>query len=210
MEEWLDVPQLAKETKIPPTTIHRYITTFNQFFIYKGGKRSRRYEISAIAVLLRIKELYSKGFGTEEVEKQLAKEFPVLLTNEQTETEPDKTGLPALATVEDIGKVMESNKQLLQENRELKELFKMFLQKDAEKTATVESLANQVENLAKALPAPEQPDMNKQFFEDQQKINEQLLQELADLKKRDELFLEKLSEKPEEPKKGFFTRFFKK
>lgn len=198
MEKWLDVPQLAKETKIPATTIHRYLGNFKQFFIYKGGKRSRRYESSAIVVLLRIKDLYSKGFGSEEVEKRLSNEFPVLLNNEQSEVELDKTGLPTLATAVDMA--------------ELKELLKMLLQKDAERTER----DNQIESFLKALPSSDQPEMNNQFIKDQQEINKLVLQELAESKQREQLLLEKLTEKeeaakpPEEKKKGLLQKFFKK
>lgn len=224
VEEWLDVPQLAKETKIPATTIHRYLSSFKQFFTFKGGKRSRRYESSAITVLLRIKDLYSKGFGSEEVEKKLSKEFPVLLNNEQVETELDKAGLPALVTTEEISELKEAL-------RKQNEAIKLLLQKDAEKTELLNMLIqdrkeqNQLmlkiyeASTDKALPVPEQSEVNKQFIENQQEINKQLLQEFAESKQRDQLLLEKLAEKEEHQeeaaksaeveKKGFWKNFFK-
>jgi DNA-binding transcriptional MerR regulator len=218
MTEWYSVPELAKETGIPEPTLRRYLANFPTYFISKAGARGKRYDTAAIDILKRIKQLFDSGYETAGVSEVIANEFPMIMEDNEKAEMSGGFNKPGLATSEEIAKVMEFNKQLLQENRELKELFKMFLQKDAEKTAMVESLANQVENLAKALPAPEQPNIDKQFMKDQQEINQQLLQELSESKQRDQLLLEKLTGKEEEKKaavpvvekkKGFFGKFFK-
>lgn len=228
MEEWLDVPQLAKETGIPATTIHRYLNSFKQFFTYKGGKRSRRYNSSAIAVLLRIKDLYSKGFGTVEVEKKLSKEFPALLSNEEAETELDKAGLPSLATAEDTDELKKYIKLLLQRDAEKTVLLEKLIQEKEEEKALMESLikaiTQQNETPVKALPDPELQEANERFIKEQQETNERVLKEVAESKQLVQLLIEKSAEKEEmkeeekevaampieEKKKGnFFSRFFK-
>lgn len=211
MEEWLDVMQLAKQTNLPDTTVRRYLQKFNQFFTYKGGKRSRRYESSAIRVLLRIKGLYAEGFETAEVTKVLSDEFPVVIDGEETEAKLDSAGLPALATAEEMAELKEAleknnelNRLLLQNQHEQNELIKTLIQDNEEQKRFNESLIKALSN------------------KEQQEINQKLLHELAESKQRDQLLLEKLAEKEETKeeekevaavstgeKKGFWSRLFK-
>lgn len=215
MKEWLDVPQLVEQTNLPDSSVRRYLTKFKQFFTYKGGKRSRRYESSAIRVLLRIKALYDEGFETAEVTNTLVNEFPVVVDGEQTDADLNSNGLPALATAEDmtdlkeaLAKHNELNRLLLQNQHDQNELIKTLIQDNEEQKKFNEALVQALSNKE-----------NKE----QQEINQKLLQELAESKQRDQLLLEKLAEKeegkegqkevaavkPEEEKKGFFRWFFK-
>lgn len=211
MKEWLDVPQLAEQTNLPDSSVRRYLTKFKQFFAYKGGKRSKRYESSAIRVLLRIKALYDEGFETAEVTNTLVNEFPVVVDGEQTEADLSSSGLPALATAEQMADLKEAlekhnelNRLLLQNQHDQNELIKTLIQDNEEQKKFNELLVKALSN------------------EDQQKINQKLLQELAESKQRDQLLLEKLAvkeeakteqkevaAKPPEEKKGLFRRFFK-
>ena len=207
MKEWLYVMQLAVQTNLPDTSVRRYLQKFNQFFAYKGGKRSRRYESSAIRVLLRIKSLYAEGFESAEVTKTLLNEFPVLADGEQTEADLNSSGLPALATAEDmtdlkeaLAKHNELNRLLLQNQHDQNELIKTLIQDNEEQKKFNELLIKALSN------------------QEQQEINKRLLQELAESKQRDQLLLKKLSEKeeekevaavPSEEKKKGFWKFFK-
>lgn len=208
MKEWLDVMQLAEQTNLPDTTVRRYLQKFNQFFTYKGGKRSRRYESSAIMVLLRIKALYAEGFESAEVSKTLLNEFPVVVDGEQTEVDLNNSGLPALATAEDmkdlkeaLAKHNELNRLLLQNQHAQNELIKTLIQDNEEQKQFNEMLIKALSN------------------NEQQEINQKLLQELADSKQRGQLLLEKLAEKEEEREeaakpaeeepKGFWKKLFR-
>lgn len=211
MKEWLDVMQLAEQTNLPDSTVRRYLMKFNEFFSYKGGKRSRRYESSAIRVLLRIKALYAEGFESSEVAKTLIEEFPVVVAGEQTEADLNSSGLPALATAEDMADLKEAlekhnelNRLLLQNQHAQNELIKTLIQDNEEQKKFNEALVQALSN------------------KDQQEINQKLLQELAESKQRDQLLLEKLAEKeevkaeekegaavPPEEKKSLWQKFFK-
>lgn len=209
MKEWLDVMQLAEQTNLPDSTVRRYLMKFNDFFTYKGGKRSRRYESSAIRVLLRIKALYAEGFESSEVAKTLLDEFPVVVNGEQTEVDLNSSGLPALATAEQMADLKEAlekhnelNRLLLQNQHDQNELIKTLIQDNEEQKKFNELLVQALSN------------------KEQQEINQKLLQELAESKQRDQLLLEKLAEKedveeeqkeavavPSEEKKGFWKNF---
>lgn len=109
---WLTINELADKTGIPDSTIRRYISKFSDFFMVKGGTRSKRYEDTAAKVLLRIKDLYDKGLETEQTYNTLLKEFPRIV-DEQAPQEPE--ALPALATSDDITEI----KQMLKAQQEL-------------------------------------------------------------------------------------------
>lgn len=111
MREWLNIQELAYQTNIPDTTIRRYISKFSTFFIHKGGARSRRYEDTAVKVLIRIKQLYDDGHESEEVDNTLRSEFSVVIDGD-TEKEPvARANTPALATAEDMAEIKRALKQ---------------------------------------------------------------------------------------------------
>jgi len=114
---WLNINELAEQTNIPDTTIRRYITKFNTFFIHKGGARSRRYEDKAVKVLIRIKQLYDEGHESEEVDNVLRKEFAVVIDGDKVEEPFEKSSTPALATAEDMAEIKAALKQQQEFNK---------------------------------------------------------------------------------------------
>ena len=110
-KEWLTINELADKTGIPDSTIRRYIAKFSDFFVVKGGSRSKRYEDTAIKILLRIKDLYDKGLETDQTHNTLLKEFPRIVDHEAPE---EQSNLPALATSDDITEI----KQMLKAQQE--------------------------------------------------------------------------------------------
>jgi DNA-binding transcriptional MerR regulator len=106
MKEWLSIIELAEETNIPDTTIRRYISKFPDFFTYKGGTRSKRYEDTAIKVLVRIKNLFDEGYETDLVESELKNEFPLIIDGNRL---TEKTTVKAvLATSADLLEIKEA------------------------------------------------------------------------------------------------------
>lgn len=116
MREWLNIQELAHQTNIPDTTIRRYISKFSTFFIYKGGARSRRYEDTAVKVLIRIKQLYDDGHESEEVDNTLRNEFSVVIDGDNEESF-EKASTPALATADDMAEIKEALKQQQEFNK---------------------------------------------------------------------------------------------
>ena len=111
MKEWLNIQELAERTMIPDTTVRRYISKFNTYFVAKGGARSKRYEDSGVKVLLRIKQLYDNGYESDEVDNKLKKEFAVVMDGDNEQEQAEKVATPTLATVEDVAEIMDALKQ---------------------------------------------------------------------------------------------------
>lgn len=116
--------ELAEKTNIPDTTIRRYIAKFPDFFQVKGGSRSRRYEDTAIKVLVRIKNLFDNGYETDQVDAKLRHEFPMVVDGDKTEEPESHT--PTLATAEDITEIKQA---LSQQSEALHEFNKLLLEK---------------------------------------------------------------------------------
>lgn len=203
MREWLGVKQLTKETGIHENTIRRYLSTFSQFFSYTGGRRSRRYESSAVGVLNRIRGLYNEGFETPEVAKVLSEEFPVLLDAEQFEDRPASEGLPAVVPAEEVTELKETLKKqiefsrlLLDSHNEQKALMEQLLKDNEEQRKFNESLVKALSD------------------QGQQEVHNKILEELVEMKQRDQLLLSKLEESeaaaPVEEKKGGFLQIFRR
>lgn len=119
MKEWYTIAELAEKTSIPDTTIRRYIAKFNGFFVFKGGSRSRRYEETAIKILIRIKNLFDSGYETDQVDATLRNEFAMVVDDGDKNEKESAT--PALATAEDIVEIKEALKQQQEFNKFLVE-----------------------------------------------------------------------------------------
>ena len=114
MKEWLSIVELAEKTSIPDTTIRRYISKFPDFFIHKGGSRSKRYEDTAIKVLVRIKNLFDEGYETDLVESKLKNEFALIIDDNRVD---EKTDTAVLATSADLLEIKEALAEQKQFNK---------------------------------------------------------------------------------------------
>lgn len=109
ISEWLTITELADRTEISESTVRRYLQNFSTFFDSKGGKRSKQYEVTAVKVLGRIRELFEKGLETMEVRRVLSQEYSMIIDGEtvavEDENKQENSGAPALATAEDVAAI---------------------------------------------------------------------------------------------------------
>lgn len=188
MREWYSVKELAEKTNIPDTTIRRYIDKFNDFFIFKGGSRSRRYEDTAIKILIRIKTLFDGGYESEQVHEVLQKEFPMVVDdgkNEQT----SESSMPALVTAEDFNELKRAQKEQQEMNKLL--LEKMEAQEQFNK-ALLEQLKKQETYIRESL----------------EKRDQSLMETMRVIQEERKMLLEVAADQEREKKKGFFSRLF--
>lgn len=119
MSEYLPIAEIAELADIPNSTCRRYLADFEAFFIVKGGSRVKRYEVAAVDVLKRIKQLYDDGMGTTEIHNVLVNEFPLVIDGEKERTEEAAAHVPGLATSEDIAEIKQALEQQKQFNEQL-------------------------------------------------------------------------------------------
>lgn len=119
MEKWLTVADIAKETNIPDSTCRRYLAKFSEFFLSKGGSRGKKYDSSAVKILIRIQNLYADGYETEDIDRILRQEFPMVVNGDDKQDEEVTTVTPTLATSEDIADI----KAALEEQKRFNQLL---------------------------------------------------------------------------------------
>lgn len=192
MKEWYTIKELAEKTNIPDTTIRRYIDKFHDFFIFKGGSRSRRYEDTAVKILIRIKNLFDNGYESDDVDATLRNEFPMVTTvvDGDNQVEHDNA-VPVLVTAEDLIELKQAQKEQQEMNRLL--LEKMEAQEQFNK-ALLEQLKNQEAYIRESL----------------EKRDQLLMESIRSVQEEKKLLLEMAAaqEKENEKKKGFFARLF--
>lgn len=170
MKAWFTVRQLSDETTIAENTVRRYISKFEDFFVSKGGTRSRLYERDAINVLIRIKNLYDSGCETEQVRETLRNEFPI--TYDANATKEDKSSTPVIIANEDLMEIKkaleeqkEFNRLLLERLNKQEEYIENTLEKRDQKL--VENMRIALETQKKEMVAIEETPQknNKQWWE---------------------------------------------
>lgn len=186
MSNWYTVAELAKESAIAEQTIRRYISKFSVYFISTGGSRGKKYEESALAVIKRIKELYSEGYETAGVDSVIKNEFPMIVADnnrgDKRENSTENTDTTAFATAEDVVEI----KAALTEQREFNRLL---IQKLDEQNRYIKDIKEALQNRDQLLL---------------EKFTEQKNQEIE---VKEEVAKEAVA--PTE-KTGFFKRLFKR
>ncbi|MEH7169775.1 MerR family transcriptional regulator [Priestia megaterium] len=129
MKEWLTIKELSEKTGIPDPTIRRYIDKFGDFFTYKGGARSKRYEDVAVKILIRIKGLYGDGYETDGIDDILRREFAVTISDDNVTKDDNNTATLTLATGEDILEIKKSLEEQKEFNRQQQEFNKALIEK---------------------------------------------------------------------------------
>lgn len=129
VKEWLTIKELSEKTGIPDPTIRRYIDKFGDFFTYKGGARSKRYEDMAVKILIRIKGLYGDGYETDGIDSILRQEFAVTISDDNVTKDDNTAAIPTLATGEDISEIKKALEEQREFNRQQQEFNKALIEK---------------------------------------------------------------------------------
>ncbi len=183
MREYLTIAEIAKQADIPNSTCRRYLSTFNEFFVAKGGNRLKKYEQGAVEILIRIKNLYEEGLESNQIHNVLINEFSLVVDGDEQRETSEMPTVPALATNEDILELKELFKQQQEFNKLLLEEYK----KQGEQITQLFEIISQDKK---------QLEQNKEQLE--QIINDSKQAEIE------------VATTEQEEKKGFFARLFGK
>jgi hypothetical protein len=183
VSEYLTISEIEKQTGISNSTCRRYLTTFERFFVVKGGSRLKKYESSSVGILIRIRDLYNDGRDTDEIHNILINEFPMVIDGDEQQEVGNQT--PTLATSDDLILI----KQQLDEQTQ----FNIKLIEKMER----QELFNQA--LLQKL------DEQKLYIERSIENRDRLLMET--LKENQQARIEQAAA---QQKKGFFSKLFKK
>lgn len=158
LSKTLTISELAEKANIAESTVRRYLHNFRIFFNNLGGTRGKRYDESAVKILIRIKNLFDQGYDTEKAISILSHEFTVVLDGDNSgdnhENKHEITDVPMFATAEDVAEI----KAALEEQKVFNQLLleklteqDMYIRRSMEKrdALLVESLRTiQAEKMA--------------------------------------------------------------
>ncbi|MEK6189971.1 MAG: helix-turn-helix domain-containing protein [Carnobacterium alterfunditum] len=127
MDKMFSVSELSKITRIPESTVRRYISKFEAYFQYDSRGKGKKYHSESVEVLKRIAGLYSEDYQAHEIESVLATQFSFTVTDQQdTTTQPPVTIERQLQEFRD--QQAEFNKQLLEKLEQQEQYIKKLLE----------------------------------------------------------------------------------
>lgn len=175
MKEWLTIAELAERTKVPEPSVRRYLKAFGDFFNHKGGSRGKRYEDTAVKVLIRIKQLFEDGYQTDAIDGFLRKEFPMIISDDNMTDSENKAATPTLATVEDMEEIKQALAEQREFNKQQQEFNKVLIQKLSEQESYIkESLQKRDQKLIESM---------RQGLKEQQAVSEMIAASVQEKKK---------------------------
>ncbi|MBD8016802.1 MerR family transcriptional regulator [Planococcus wigleyi] len=129
MKEWYTIGELAEKTGIAEPTLRRYITKFHPYFTSKGGNRAKKYNATAIPLLVRIKALYDAGYETAGLADIIRREFPVIIHDNKDSETKESQSAPVLATTEDVAELKKVLTEVNQKLAKQEEFNALLIQK---------------------------------------------------------------------------------
>ena len=129
MEKWLSVSQLSENTNIPETTVRRYLNKFSTYFRHDHIGKGKKYHPESCEILKKIASLYSKDYGTREIESILSNEFAFSVEAKESKPSVHQSMPDIERQFEEFKAHQESfNRELLQKLEEQQEYIKNHLE----------------------------------------------------------------------------------
>lgn len=156
------IDELARITKIPPSTTRYYIENYKEFFDFNkpDGTKYRVFEESSIDVLKAIRKDQKGGLKKHEIIKNLAQKFTTIIdqepetpTNEQSNnqqaTNSKKTSIVSLSEVnkKQVINTREHIETLVEFNSQQIELTKRYQGQSNHKSAIIKELDTLIDDL---------------------------------------------------------------
>ena len=137
---------IANQTKIPETTVRRYLLTFEDFFFSKKIGRATKYDSSCIALIKKINDLYNEGYTTADIRAQLSDENAysplVVVDGGSKEIEPIKGNDIALTQL--LSEFNAMKQQLTNQNAEFQSLKEVVAQNDDTQKDAISKLQDSI------------------------------------------------------------------
>ncbi|WP_040372075.1 MerR family transcriptional regulator [Desulfovibrio oxyclinae] len=83
-EEYISLREVGRRLGIPPSTVVYYKDKFERFIPASGPEgRRRKYPVEVVEIFGRIREMFSKNYSVEQIERELALKFGSMINVEQ-------------------------------------------------------------------------------------------------------------------------------
>ena len=137
---------IANQTKIPETTVRRYLLTFEDFFFSKKIGRATKYDSSSVALIKKINDLYNEGYTTADIRAQLSEDTAyspsVVADGGSVEIEPIEGN--SLALTQLLSEFNAMKQQLTNQSAEIQALKEVVDQNDGMQKDAISKLQDSI------------------------------------------------------------------
>nr|WP_321256960.1 MerR family transcriptional regulator [uncultured Pseudodesulfovibrio sp.] len=91
-KKFISLREVGRQLDIPPSTIVYYKDKFEKYIPSEGGAGRRpRYPVEVLEIFRRIRTMFNDNWSTEQIERELALKFSVLMTDQQHDQSFDQS-----------------------------------------------------------------------------------------------------------------------
>jgi DNA-binding transcriptional MerR regulator len=91
-KRFVSLREVGRQLEIPPSTIVYYKDKFEKYIPSVGGEgRRRRYPVEVVEVFRRIREMFNANWSVEQIERELALKFSMLMSDQQYDQSNDQS-----------------------------------------------------------------------------------------------------------------------
>ena len=126
-KKYISLREVGRQLEIPPSTIVYYKDKFEKYIPSVGGEgRRSRYPVEVLEIFRRIRKMFNDNWSTEQIERELALKFSMLMNDQQHDQSFDqrfsKEGVQGLAGVlSKMSDVLENQSLFRSEIRSLRD-----------------------------------------------------------------------------------------
>jgi len=92
-KKYISLREVGRQLEIPPSTVVYYKDKFDKFIPSEGGGgRRRRYPVEVLEIFRRIREMFKDNWSTEQIERELALKFSLLMGDQQGDQSFEQSG----------------------------------------------------------------------------------------------------------------------
>jgi len=93
-KKYISLREIGRQLEIPPSTVVYYKDKFDKYIPSEGGGgRRRRYPVEVLEIFRRIREMFNDNWSTEQIERELALKFSLLMTDQQHDQSNDQSAV---------------------------------------------------------------------------------------------------------------------
>lgn len=119
--KYISLREVGRQLDIPPSTVVYYKDKFDKYIPSEGeGGRRKRYPVEVLEIFRRIREMFADNWSTEQIERELALKFSLLMTDQQSDQSFDQStrGAVSEGLARELGGVLSKMSDVL-ENQSL-------------------------------------------------------------------------------------------
>lgn len=91
-KKYISLREVGRRLDIPPSTVVYYKDKFAKYIPSEGGGgRRRRYPVEVLEIIRRVREMFNDNWSTEQIERELALKFSVLMNDQQSDRSVDQS-----------------------------------------------------------------------------------------------------------------------